>query len=142
MKIPENFKLKYHLTGDSYSPANVDAALSELFVVSSRLYKENADLKAELAHLQETRETPAQEQAGVDLSSIEAMIICLEQRLDDIKATVNDTLCIANDAVISAKRAEESALEAKKSADGAKIAAEEACTAKISAQTLICFAEV
>ena len=126
MKIPENFKQKYHLTGESYDPANVDAALSELFAVSSRLYKENADLKAEIARLQEESEAPAGAQPTVDLSGVEAMIICLEQRLSDIKSTVNDTLCIANDAAISAKRAEEGALEAKKSAADACAAAQTA----------------
>ena len=126
MKIPENFKQKYHLTGESYDPAKVDAALSELFAVSSRLYKENADLKAEVARLQETSEAPAGAQPTVDLSGVEAMIICLEQRLNDIKSTVNDTLCIANDAAISAKRAEEGALEAKKSAADACAAAQTA----------------
>ena len=53
MKIPENFKQKYQLKGESYPSANADAALSELFAVSGRLYKENADLKAEVAALRE-----------------------------------------------------------------------------------------
>lgn len=113
MKIPDNFKKKYNLTGETYAPQNVEAALSELFSVSSRLYKENADLKAELASLREqvANPEPAPAQA-VDLSGIENRLAELSAKLGAIHTSVNDTLCVANDAAISAKRAESAATDA------------------------------
>lgn len=131
MKIPENFKQKYSLTGESYSPKNVDAALSELFSVSGRLYKENSDLKAEIARLREeadaSKTSDALDISGLELtvSGLELMITALESKIDAIRTAVNDTLCVANDAAISAKKAEDSAAEAKLAADAAKTAAEE-----------------
>jgi len=133
MKIPENFKQKYALKGDSYPSANADAALSELFSVSGRLYKENADLKAEVAALREASENAPAQIAEIDLSGLEhtvsgleMMIHALEIKLDAVKTAINDTLCVVNDAAISAKKAEESAAEAKNAseyaADSAKAA--------------------
>ena len=74
MKIPENFKQKYSLSGESYNPKNVDAALSELFAVSGRLYKENADLKAELTALREQVKNAPAAAAEVDLSGLELTV--------------------------------------------------------------------
>lgn len=135
MKIPDNFKQKYHLKGDQYPSANADAALSELFAVSGRLYKENADLKAEVAALREAAENaaPAAVPAEVDLSGIEALISSLAEQIASIRTTVNDTLCVVNDAAISAKKAEDSAKEAKAAAVEAKDASEDALDAAESA---------
>lgn len=111
MKIPDNFKQKYSLKGDSYPAANADAALSELFAVSGRLYKENADLKAEVARLREEaeRERPAATEQAVDLSGIEKLVSALSAQIEAVRTSVNDALCVANDAAISAKKAEDSA---------------------------------
>jgi len=140
MKIPENFKQKYSLSGESYSPKNVDAALSELFVVSGRLYKENSDLKAEIAALREEAKNAPSAEASLDLSGLELtvsglelMITALEAKIDAIKTAVNDTLCVVNDAAISAKKAEESAAAAKTAAEQARDAAEDALDAAESA---------
>ena len=129
MKFPEKFIQKYHLTGNSYSTANVDAALTELFTLLNKFNKENSSLKAEISRLQEECESRVPAQSSSATSDIEAMIIRLEQKLDVVKSTVNDTLYIVNDAVISAKRAEECAIEAKASADEAVSMSEKACTA-------------
>ncbi len=127
MKIPENFKKKYNLTGESYSPENVEAALSELFAVSSRLYKENADLKAELERLRAEAANAAPAPAPeVDLSGIESKLSELAAKLSSVHTAVNDVLCVANDAAISAKKAEDAAIEAKASSADAKIFAGEA----------------
>ena len=72
MKIPENFKQKYSLSGESYPSKNVDAALSELFAVSGRLYKENADLKAEIAALEEKLVQSAEKRQTMDAAIAEA----------------------------------------------------------------------
>lgn len=135
MKIPENFKQKYQLKGESYPSANADAALSELFAVSGRLYKENADLKAEVAALREAAENaaPASVSAEVDLSGVEALIASLSDQIASIKTAVNDTLCVVNDAAISAKKAEEAAAEAKTASEAAKNAAEDALGAAAQA---------
>ena len=132
MKIPENFKQKYKLKGESYPSANADAALSELFAVSGRLYKENADLKAEIAALrEEVKNTPAPETAvSVDLSGIEALISSFSEQIASIRTTVNDTLCVVNDAAISAKKAEDSANEAKAASECAS-----ACAAEVKAKS-------
>lgn len=141
MKIPENFKQKYSLKGDSYPAANADAALSELFAVSGRLYKENADLKAEVARLREeaanakSTSADAMDISGLEqtVAGLELTIGALEQKLDAIRIAVNDTLCVANDAVISAKKAEDSAKEAKAAAEEGKDASEDALDAAESA---------
>ena len=126
MKIPENFKQKYNLIGDSYAPADVDAALSEVLAISAKLLKENSNLKAEVASLREELDGGRTEPTAVDLSGVADLILSLEHRLDDIKSTVNDTLCVANDAVIAARRAEEGSLEARSVSERAASAAEAA----------------
>ena len=139
MKIPENFKQKYQLKGESYPSANADAALSELFAVSGRLYKENADLKAEIARLREEAKNAAPAPAAeVDLSGVEALIASLAEQIASIRTTVNDTLCVVNDAAISAKKAEDSAKEAKTAAEETRtLTAESAGKAQAKAQDIL-----
>ncbi len=48
MAIPNSFKEKYSLSGPSYPSERADAALSDLFAVSGRLYNDKCALKEEL----------------------------------------------------------------------------------------------
>ena len=56
MAIPQSFREKYSLTGDVYEKKSVEAALSDLFGASTRLYADNAELRRQLESIKAERD--------------------------------------------------------------------------------------
>jgi hypothetical protein len=98
MAIPQSFKEKYSLTGESYEKRNVDLALSDLFAASTRLFADNSelrrqidDLKAErnslAAQLREAKAAPAPAPLSESSTTIRKLEeICL--RLDALESKI------------------------------------------------------